>query len=222
MNQNSYARSLELGLDGSNAEKVAVLRTLTHRPILLADLTRVLNFRKMLQKTDGAGGGERWKGSIINMKAALVAASIVSDDADQAQRAAAATAAAWVDEIDTWFSHVTNPRSDTWDTTDPKFAMPFAAMRDQFADSEIFNQGDFDAVYDLGGGLRWPLLDVTSFLQHKNDFETEVARGELRDVIPLLRMIFDAKGNELIHQINSGVVTTVQQIRETMSTAMQS
>lgn len=111
---------------------------MTIRPIDLAYLLELLNFRGMLRKTDGAGGDERWKGTLQNLKAALIAMDLTTK----------------VAEYEMWFSHVTNPRQLKWDTTIPEFAAGFSEMKRNFADQPTMpTTADFEAVAALGGGF---------------------------------------------------------------------
>lgn len=111
---------------------------LTAKPIDLAYLLELLNFRNMLRKTDGNAGDERWKGSLQNLKGLLIQ---LGQDAKVA-------------EYEMWFSHVTNPRQLRWDTTQPAFAAGFAEMKRNFADQPSMpTTADFLEVAALGGGF---------------------------------------------------------------------
>lgn len=111
---------------------------LTVRPIALDYLTELLNSRGMLRKTDGSAGDERWKGTLQNMKAALVGLGLAGD----------------VSEYEMWFSHITDPRMVKWDTTIPAFAAGFSKMKRNFADKPgMPTTADFDEIAKLGGGF---------------------------------------------------------------------
>lgn len=130
----AYSRMRQLGITDVKAFNDLGL---TAQPIRLEYLLELLNFRGMLRKTDGSGGDERWKGTLQNIKQALVAAS---QDL-------------LVSEYEMWFSHITNPRQLKWDTTIPEFAAGFRLMRDTFAGLQgMPTLEDFATVAALGGG----------------------------------------------------------------------
>ena len=163
---NAYAKSIELGLTGTDAEIVAALTAtgVTARKIDLAYLMELLNFRGMLRKTDGSGGQERWIGTLQNLKAALVALNQTAS----------------VTEYETWFSHVTNPRQSYWDTSLPEYAAGFWAMKLVFADSSSMpSSADFAAVAALGGGWMFADLTVEQFAAQRTAAQTAEARSTL-------------------------------------------
>lgn len=150
----AYEYAQQLGLTGTDSEIVAQLSALgvTERPISLAYLMELLNLRGMLRKTDGSGGQERWVGTLQNLKAALV--SMNQTEA--------------VTSYETWFSHVTNPRQVSWDTTLPEYAAGFWAMRQNFAGVENMpSVADFVAIADLGGGWKFATLTVQQFADQR-------------------------------------------------------
>lgn len=143
---NAYEKAQQLGLTGTDAEIVEVLRDtgITVRKIDLSYLMELLNFRGMLRKTDGSGGQERWIGTLQNLKSALVALN-------QTEAVVA---------YETWFSHVTNPRQTHWDTALPQYAAGFWAMKAAFADApNMPSSADFAAIANLGGG--WLFANLT-------------------------------------------------------------
>ena len=206
----AYEKAVSLGLTQSDEAAADVLNILTLRPIMLDELMPLLNFRGMLRKIDGNDGGEKWKGTIMQMKAVLMAASIAGEDATEEEIAAAAAAAEYVDAVETWFSHITNPRNVTWDTTDPLYAAPFAAMRAQFADSGIFKAGDFEAIYELGGGT-WNTT-AAEIAAQRAVAEAAAARAVLVEYANQLKTEFDGKLNQALYNISTGSVTTREQI----------
>lgn len=162
----AYEYAQQLGLTGTDSEIVAQLTSLgvTERPINLADLMEMLNLRGMLRKTDGSGGQERWVGTLQNLKAALVALSQTES----------------VTAYETWFSHVTNPRQVSWDTTLPEYASGFWAMRQNFAGVENMpSVADFAAIADLGGGWKYAALTVQQFA----DQRTLAAKQAVLDLV---------------------------------------
>lgn len=158
----------QLGLTGTDSEIVDQLAALgvTERPISLAYLMEMLNLRGMLRKTDGSGGQERWVGTLQNLKAALVAMN----------QTEAVTA------YETWFSHVTNPRQVSWDTTLSEYAAGFWAMRQNFAGVENMpSVADFAAIADLGGGWKFATLTVQQFADQRTLAAKEAALDLVRN-----------------------------------------
>ena len=144
----------QLGLTGTDSEIVAQLAALgvTERPISLAYLMEMLNLRGMLRKTDGSGGQERWVGTLQNLKAALVALNQTEN----------------VTAYETWFSHVTNPRQVSWDTTLPEYAAGFWSMKQNFAGVENMpSTADFAAIAALGGGWKFATLTTEEFASQR-------------------------------------------------------
>ena len=92
---NAYEKAQSLNLSGTDAEIVAVLKStgLTARPIVLADLLFLLNFRGMLTELVSNNADEKWTGTVLAMKAAIAPDPV-------------ATA-----HVDRWLSHITNPRN---------------------------------------------------------------------------------------------------------------
>jgi hypothetical protein len=147
---NAYEKAQQLGLTGTDAQIKDQLISfgLTVRPIPLSDLLFLLNFRGMLTKLVSNQTDEKWTGTVLSMKAALVAAN-------QTESVAA---------LDRWLSHITNPRNATFDTTSPAHAAPFWAMRTAFAGvSTMPTLADFDAVAELGGGWLFATLTEQQF-----------------------------------------------------------
>lgn len=194
---NAYQKAQALGLTGADAEIVAKLQTVTAAPISLAYLMELLNFRGMLRKTDGLNGQERWIGTLPNLKGALVALN---------QTASVAA-------YEMWFSHVTNPRQVSWDTSKPEYSESFAAMKAAFADQEgMPTSADFAAVVALGGGKPYESLTVEQYQSQKTAAEAESAKETLRTSLQNLRQSFDAKSNVALEHIALGNITTTEQL----------
>jgi len=142
---NAYEKAQALGLTGTDAEIVAVLKStgLTARPIVLSELLFLLNFRGMLTKLVSNNSDEKWAGTVLAMKSAIAADPV-------------ATA-----HVDRWLSHITNPRNTHWDTTDSVYSAPFWAMAQAVAGGlGMPSVDDFAAVAALGGG--WLFADLTA------------------------------------------------------------
>jgi len=165
---NAYQYATQAGFTGTDAEVVAQLKAsgVTAQPIDLAYLLELLNFRNMLRKTDGNSGDERWKGTLQNLKSALVALGLNDK----------ATA------YEMWFSHITNPRQSRWDTTQIAFAAPFWEMRLAFADQPTMpTSTDFAAVAALGGGWLFADLTVEQYAAQKSAAELAATKKSLED-----------------------------------------
>jgi hypothetical protein len=151
---NAYQKAQQLGLTGTDAQikDQLIAMGLTVRPIPLLDLLFLLNFRGMLTKLVSNQTDEKWTGTVLAMKAALVAAN-------QTESVAA---------LDRWLSHITNPRNATFDTTSPAHATPFWAMRTAFGGVPTMpTLADFDAVAELGGGWLFATLTEPQYAAQK-------------------------------------------------------
>jgi len=176
---NAYEFALSENITGTNAEIVAALKAtgVTESPISLAYLMEMLNLRGMLRKTDGSGGQERWVGTLQNLKAALVAMGLT----DQ------------VTAYEMWFSHVTNPRQTSWDTTLREYAAGFWSMKQNFAGVENMpSVADFAAIAALGGGWKFADLTVEQFAAQRTAAESEAAAFAARSE---RRALYDAFEN---------------------------
>lgn len=110
----------------------------TVRAISLTELMHAMNFRGMLTRlirpTDN---GEKWAGTVVNMIAAVEAGGNSELNA----------------AVHQWFSHITNDRNQTFDTTREDYANLFHAIRQAVADGDQMpTSADFDALIALGGG----------------------------------------------------------------------
>jgi len=163
---NAYEKAASLGLTGTDAEIVAQLQAVTVRPINLTYLMELLNFSGMLRKTDGQAGQERWQGTLQNLKAALVAMGLTD----------------FVTSYELWFSHVTNPRQVSWDTSQPQWATAFLAMESNFAGGDgMPSVADFEAVAALGGGRPYVGLTVEQFAAQRQAAVDAIATQAARD-----------------------------------------
>jgi homospermidine synthase len=164
----------------------------------------------MLTKLVGSNETEKWRGSILTMKAAIVAASVPPDNATEQQIAAAAEAAIYALALDQWLSHITNPRNETFDTTNPLHAATFAALNAAFGDPQIgiFQAGDFDAVYALGGGRPYADLTEEQYNAQATVAAAAAAKQELREYLDALEATFDRLKNIALSGINNGELTT--------------
>jgi hypothetical protein len=162
---NAYETSINLGLTGTDAEQVATLKTtgVTARPIVLAELLFLLNFRGMLTKLVNNNSDEKWSGTVLAMKAAIAADAV-------------ATA-----HVDRWLSHITNPRNTHWDTTDSAYSAPFWAMAQAVAGGQgMPSAADFAAVAALGGGWLFADLTAEQFAAQRNAAVAEADRQQFQ------------------------------------------
>jgi hypothetical protein len=158
---NAYETLINLGLTGTDAEQVATLKAtgVTARPIILAELLFLLNFRGMLTKLVNNNSDEKWSGTVLAMKAAIAADAV-------------ATA-----HVDRWLSHITNPRNTHWDTTDANYAAPFWALSQAVAGGQgMPSVEDFAAVAALGGGWLFADLTAEQFAAQRNAAVAEADR----------------------------------------------
>ncbi len=153
----AYEKAQQLGLTGTDSEIVAVLKStgLTARPIVLAELLFLLNFRGMLTKLVGNNADEKWTGTVLAMKAAIAADPVATAN------------------VDRWLSHITNPRNTHWDTTDPAYSAPFWEMAQAVAGgSGMPSAADFAAVAALGGGWLFSELSSEQFAEQRTAAES--------------------------------------------------
>lgn len=161
----AFQKSIDLGLTGTDAEKVAALKAtgVTARPIVLSDLLFLLNFRGMLTKLVSNNSDEKWSGTVLAMKAAIAGDAV-------------ATA-----HVDRWLSHITNPRNTHWDTTDASYSAPFWAMAQAVAGGQgMPSVEDFAAIAALGGGWLFADLTVEQFAAHRTTSEALQAQQSLQ------------------------------------------
>ena len=159
---NAYEKAQALNLMGTDAEVVAQLQAtgITATAISLPDLLHLMNFRGMLTKLVSNQTDEKWTGTVLSMKAALIAANQTES----------------VVALDRWLSHITNPRNGTFDTREPAHAAPFWAMRQAFGGvSTMPTIADFDAVAALGGGWLFATLTEAEYAAQKTAAEKEAA-----------------------------------------------
>lgn len=165
----AYQKSIDLGLTGTDAEKVAALRAtgLTARPIKLDDLLFLLNNRGMLVRLiRPADTGEKWAGTVVNMVLAL-------NTSGDPQQAAA---------VNQWFSHITNDRNNLFDTTQVAFASSFWALSQALAGVQgMPSAADFAAVADLGGGWLFADLTVEQFAAQRTEVQKQAALDLVRN-----------------------------------------
>jgi len=152
-----------------------------------------------LTKLVSNNADEKWAGSVLAMKAALVSAG--SDV---------------VPHVDRWLSHITNPRNTHWDTTDLNYAKPFHDLFLAFSQSGIFGEGDFEAIAALGGGWVYESLTTESYSLLRESAEAAAAlaenKAELESIADTAYTNFVGVYNTAKMGIADGSLTTPEQV----------
>ena len=158
-------KAAELLGDVSDSAIAGTLATITRTPIDLGDLLYLLNNRGILTRLiRPADTGEKWSGTIVNMS------NFVNDSSSPL--------APFVNQ---WFSHITNDRNKVFRTTHPEFARLLATIKNAFADQpNMPTTADFEAIYGLGGGLKYPGITVEDVRSSRELHAREVERARLR------------------------------------------
>lgn len=164
----AYEKAQQLGLTGTDSEIVAALKStgLTSTKISLGQLTLLMRDRSMLTKLtyEDPATSMKWNGSVINMIIGL---------RGQSHPALAA--------VNKWFSHITDPRSETFDTTDQDIASEFWTLAQNFGGIPTMPAvADFAAVAALGGGWLFADLTAEQFAAQREQAEVSALRQSLR------------------------------------------
>lgn len=193
---NAYEMSQSLGLSGTDAEIVNILKStgITATKIALGNLLYTLNKRKMLVRlVRPTDTGEKWSGSVIYM------ILYVNEYGSSDQKVA----------INEWFSHITNDRNEYFDTTDPTVGGAFLQMAQNFGGvPNMPSAEDFQAIADLGGGWLYSALTEEQFVAQRASAEALAVKQELREYLEALEATFDRLKNIALLGINSGELTT--------------
>lgn len=168
---NAYEKAQSLNLSGTDAEIVAALIAtgLTAQNISLGHLTLLMRDRSMLTKLtyEDPATGMKWNGSVINMIIGL---------RGQSHPALAA--------VNKWFSHITDPRSETFDTTDREIASEFWTLAQNFGGIPTMpSVQDFAAVAALGGGWLFSDLTAEQFAAQRTTAQASAATEAARNVL---------------------------------------
>jgi hypothetical protein len=167
---NSYKYALDNNIEGTDEQIVEQIKGkgITQKNIFISDLMHLLNMRGMLiHLATPKSNGSKWDGPITSMLAAIEA------DGNQA----------FISATKVWFSHITNPRSQMWETTNPEYASAFWALTQAFSSSGLFNEGDFEAIAELGGGWLFGNLTVEKYLEDKEYYITKEAEYSFRNKV---------------------------------------
>jgi len=137
---------IEAGLTDEEIADALRLSGVTPRKVPISDLLFELNNRAMLVRLiRPADTGEKWAGTVVNMML------YITENGTPEQ----------VMEINQWFSHITNDRNQSYDTTIAQYAAPLWSLRNQFGGQPTMpTVEDFDAIAAIGGG--WKFADVTA------------------------------------------------------------
>jgi hypothetical protein len=157
---NSYELAKSLGLQGDDKTQFAVLQSLsvTHNRIAIGDLLFLMRNRgMMIRLIRPADTGEKWGGTLTNL--------ILFVNANGSPEQVAG--------VNKFFSHITDDRSDWFDTTDPSIAGLVTAMRVAFQDKPgMPTSDDFDSIAALGGGFVATTLDDFTALRVTAESQT--------------------------------------------------
>lgn len=112
----------------------------TRTPIDLDYLLFLLNNRSMLVRLiRPADAGEKWTGTVVTM------ITYVNDNVPM-----------MAGPVNQWFSHITNDRNRTFDTTIAEYGSQLKLLANQFGGQEgMPTADDFAAIVELGGGWRY-------------------------------------------------------------------
>lgn len=151
---NGYEKSVALSLTGTDAEKVAVLKTLTASDIPVQSLARLLREEGLLLWT-----GEKYRGSIQT----LVSTPGVAQQ--------------FVDGIDELKSAVFGGSAETLLTTVPKWAGKVWAIVSAIVALVPDTEGIVEKVYALDGGRPYKDLTVEQFAAQRT---AALAKAEIQ------------------------------------------
>lgn len=171
---NAYQKAQRLGLVGSDQEIVDQLKAIKVTPnkIGIADLKFLMRERGMLVKLtyEDPYTGMKWNGTVPNM---IVALKTMGHPA--------------LNAVNKWFSHLTDPDSTYFDTTNPVIAGEFDVLATAFGGQPTMpTVEDFRAVTNLGGGIigdTYSELTAEVFASQRQALLNEVAEAERASMI---------------------------------------
>ena len=145
---------------------------------------------RLIRPTDT---GEKWGGSLINL--ILYATDSLPAEVSRS--------------IETFFSHITDDRSQFFDTTLLAHSAPFWAMSQGFGGSPTMpTVGDFTAVAALGGGWKFADLTTEQFTAQRVAAEMVAAKASLETIADARYTQFAAGYSAVKAQIESGTLST--------------
>jgi hypothetical protein len=193
---NAYTAAQDFGFTGTPQQIVDQLKAsgLTARPIQLDDLMAYLNIPLgMLRRLPRADSdGSKWSGSLFNLLL------WVNDNGTQQQK----------DGLNSFFSHITNDRNRTFDTTQLEFAAQFLAVAQGFGGvSPAFpSAADFEAVAALGGGWLYADLTLQKYNSDKDLYEQQQTARLTLAALQQRRQQWDAIAADIRSRIESGAL----------------
>jgi hypothetical protein len=193
---NAYQKAQALGLTGTDAEIVDQLKSIKVTPskVGIPDLKFLMRERGMLVKLtyEDPQTGMKWNGTVPNMIVALKAMDHPA-----------------LGEVNKWFSHLTDPDSDYFDTTNPYIAGEFNALAQAFGGQPTMpSVEDFDAVIGLGGGWIYGSLTEAAYTAMRVAAEDAAAKVALEGVADTYYLNFVQKYNTVKQQIQNGTLVT--------------
>jgi hypothetical protein len=192
---NAYQTAQNLGLTGTPQQIVDQLKAtgLTARPILLANLLDKMNIplgmlrRLPRQESDGS----KWSGTAFNL------ILWINENGSQGQK----------DAINSWFSHITNDRNETFDTSVVEYGSQFWALANTFGGQPTFPSfADFAAVADLGGGWLFADLTAEQYAADKTAYELQQAAQSALAALQTRRQHWDVIAADIRSRIESGAL----------------
>jgi hypothetical protein len=184
----AYAKSQELGLTGTDAEKVAVLRTLTQGDIHATKLGKWLGERNLL-----SWDGTTWFGTLQT----LIDNGTITGSA--------------VAGIQQLKAVLVGPRGDGLATTDPAWAPMVFQIISGIAQVSQDAAALIDSFYALDGGRPYKDLTVKQFGAERS---AAIAAAESAAVLQSIRTRLDAAWNQIGTSEQATAVLTLRQIAD--------
>lgn len=156
----AYQKSLELNLEGTDAQKVAILQTLTVYDIPAKSLARLLREESLLLWT-----GEKYVGSIQ---------TLVTSQGANAQ---------FVAGIDELKSAVFGGSADSLLTTVPKWSVKVWSIVSEIVALVPDTAGLIDRVYALNGGRPYKDLTAQEFAAQRSEAESIAVKNTALDLV---------------------------------------
>jgi hypothetical protein len=153
----AYSKSVQLALGGTDAEKVAVLQTLTSGPIPVSEVIQFFDEQNLaeLDPIDNA-----WVGSLID---------VVRNENTPAELVAGLRAL---------FVHLAKRTSQTVDTTIPMIAVQTWTLLSALVQMQVVTTAQRDAFYALDGGRPFADLTVEQFTSQREAAEAADAAAQ--------------------------------------------
>lgn len=205
---NAFETAQQLGFTGDDPKEIVeALRDtgLTASKISLAYLTDLLRTRGMLTKLpyEDPDTGMKWTGSVVTM---IVELRRMGHPA--------------LSEVNRWFGHITDPRSEYFDTTRVEFSVPFWTLAQAIGGEEKMPSiQDFAAVAELGGGWLFANLTVEQFAQQEHEANDARTAEKLQTKRNNWKERFDAALNKIGTSESADGIADVLTIAKEMESA---